>query len=918
MHGILRKSLLMVCALFCMVFGACNREPDKPESLSSHKEKLKIAVIGHSDFVPDQTGIAAGSSIGLPDVLTDRILEHLTNSKRFVPVERKALRRVVVEQRFGKDLQKNYVDRTLDSAIKDMKEVAADTVRATGELAAYNDILKDFKDLGSAVGADYIVLGNLEKLDKTTRQDAVPYSETGRTVQRTTTDARMNLRIIETKTGLIAGAVSLHTKVSEAVFTGGGSESDEFSFYDHLARLASVKILDVTFPARIVSLDPFIISRGINDGAKSGDIYIVKREGKEIKDDAGIVLGRVKSDVGKVEIIEPQETMSVVKTVTGDDFDKDDLAVLDFEAGEAQLANVPASAAVDLAGKPAGSNQLPRLAVGLVKSGSTARTGQGADEHTPIFTDTLLSKLTQTKRFEMIDRQEVDQLLNEQTAQALAENRDLPSAMGTLKGTDYLVYGSLASFSVEDKTTQLPGSSRVFIQKIGHVEGNMRIVDARSGKIMESRTVSVEEAVEAGADGSRIVSALANAYAEEVVLMLMNAIYSIKVATVSGDGTVYVNRGSDGGLFVGESLDAFKPGKPVLDPDTGVQLGVEETVIGQVVLSEVEDARSKGAYSGGGSLQPGDLLKRALQNKDARTSQGGKSEVARTGGSLPGGPAKGAPGGKATLAVGLIQLNQNARTDGLDQGHMKRITDDFIVKLTNTNRFQVMERQEVDQVLDEKAFAAVASGGDIQERLKQLVGADYLIHGEVSNLYTNTEKKVIKALNEEQVRVSGIAEGTVRIVDAHTGAIVAADKIRLDERIKQSGDETQALSDLMDRFTTQAVSLVVGRLYPIKVLGLSGDGNVYVNRGADIGLKPGATFDVMRPGQELIDPDTGLSFGKAETKVASVEIISVEDSRSIATVLSGEGVTAGDILRKASAGAAHKEEAPKKVMQPKW
>ena len=942
----MKKRLSLIVGLFCIISMvacfSCSKEPEKPKNLSAQGNKLKIAVIGHSDFVPDQTQISAGSSIGLPDVLTDRILENLTNSKRFVPVERKALRRIVLEQRFGKDLQKTYLDRTLDSAITNMKEVGGGfvvgapvvapgatgggiaagggDVGTTGALANYNDILKDFKDLGSAAGADYIVLGNLEKLTKTTQQTAVPYSDSGRTVQKNSTEARMNIRIIEVKSGIIAGAASIKTMVTETAFTGGAPAGDEFSFFDHLGRLAAVKILDATFPARIASLQPMVISRGLNDGAKAGDIYLIQREGKEIKDDAGVSIGKVKSDIGRVEIVTPQETLSIVNPIAGQGFTKDDLAVLDIQAGDAKMSNVPASAPVNLAGKPTDNKQLPRLAVGLIKSRSTARTGQGAEEHTPLFTDTIISKLTQSKRFEMIDRQEVDQLLNEQTAQALAENRDLPSAMGTLKGVDYLVYGNLANFNIEDQTTQLPNSSRVFKQKIGYAEGNMRIVDARSGKIMESRTVSVKETLDAEGDCSRIISALANAYAEVVVLNLLNAIYPIKVAAVSGDCLAYVNRGTDGGLFAGETLDAFKPGKPVIDPDTGVQLGFEETnVIGQVVLSEVEDARSKGTHTRGCPLQPGDLLKRTAKNKGLRTAEGGKEEPASTGGSLPDGADKaGARSGKATLAVGLIRLNQSAVTDGIDQGHMKRITDDFIVKLTNTNRFKVMERQEVDQVLDEKSFAAVTSGGNIQDRLKQLVGADYLIHGEVSNLYTDTERKTIKALGEEQVRTFGIAEGTVRIVDVHTGAIVAADKIRLNERIKQSGDATQALSSLMDRFTTESVAMILGRLYPIKVLGSTAEGTVYVNRGMDAGLKIGSTFDVMRPGQDLVDKDTGISFGKAETKVASLEITSVEASRSIARINSGSDVREGDILRVPQIDTRREAAEKPKVMQPAW
>jgi hypothetical protein len=122
----------------------------------------------------------------------------------------------------------------------------------------------------------------------------------------------------------------------------------------------------------------------------------------------------------------------------------------------------------------------------------------------------------------------------------------------------------------------------------------------------------------------------------------------------------------------------------------------------------------------------------------------------------------------------------------------------------------------------------------------------------------------------------------------------------------------------MDRFTTEAVSQIVTRLFPIKILGVTADGTVYLNRGRDVGLKSGTVFEVMRPGQELIDPDTGVSFGKAETKVASVEIVAVEASRSRGIVTSGGDVESGDILRKLQAATEKPEAKKKRVMSPAW
>lgn len=947
----MRKNSFIRCCLFLLAIfsvtscgdnGATNAASSSAFAAGATSgARAKIAVLAHSDFLPDRTQVQKGAVIGLPDTLADRIIEHLANSQRFVPVERNALRKLVLEQRFGKQLTNTYLDQTLDKAIDAMEVVeggavvvatdrksppghiplGAGAVGTTGALADYNDVLKDFQDLGTAAGADYLVLGNLEKLSHATQETAVPYSSEGRTVTKNVTDARLRLRVIEVKSGTVVGATSLKTQVAESLFEGKQSDTDEYSFYDHLGQLAARKVLDVTFPAQIVSVEPLVISRGINDGAHAGDIYLVKREGKDITDSSGVVIARLKSDVGRVEIVTPQDTVSVVKPAEGNDFAQGDLAYLDVEAGGAS-GHVATAAGIPLTGRTESqmtSSKLPRLAVGLVKSGSTESKGNEAEKNTPIFTDTLISRLTQTKRFQLIDRQEVDQLLTEQMAQALVENRDMPSAMGTLQGADYLVYGSLASFSVEDKTIQLPGSSRTFTSKIGHVEGNMRIVDARSGDILESRKISVEETIDTSAEGTRKVTALADAYAEQVVMLLMNTVYPIKVAAVGGDGTVYINRGDDGGLYSGEVLDAFRPGKAIIDPDTGVQLGVEETVIGQVTVTEVEDARSKGAVSMEGiSVAAGDLLKRSMDNKDKRATQAAHNTApSQSGGIIPGGvkkePSK--SGAKYTLAVGLLKVNPSARTNGLGDGHVKRMNDDLMLKLTNTNRFVVMERQEVDQILDEKAFEAIAAGGDIKDRLGELSGADYLIHGEIANFYTNTERSKVPYLDEEQVNITGVAEGMFRIVDVHTGAVVGADKVRYDADASNITDETQVMSSLMDAFTTEGVGAVVLRLFPIKVLGTAGDGVVYLNRGADAGLGEGTMFDVMRPGEELKDPDTGISFGSAETKVAAVEVVSVEANRARAKLVSGDAAQAGDILRKPEMLEKKPET---KIRKPSW
>jgi curli biogenesis system outer membrane secretion channel CsgG len=897
--GIFKNRLFSLTAL-CFLLSACGDSASAAAPGNQPGSRATIAVMGASDFVPDRNARKASSTVGLPDVLSSRIIEHLTNSKRFAPVERTALRRVVLEQRFGQNLANTYLDATLDKAISAMAEVDASTVAVTGGLANYNDLVKDFQDLGSAVGADYIVVGNLEKLTRSSRTTEVPFTK-GHTSTANLADARLQIRVIDVVNGLVLGATSVRTQVSEAVFEGRQSDTDEYSFYDHLGQLASTKILDITYPAKIVSIEPFVISRGSMDGTNIGDVFSVSREGKEITDGSGQVIARLKSPVGSVKAVAVQETVTVVEVIGAAQLQIDDLVVTDTSTA---AANTTVAKAESLVALQRGGGALPRLAVGFVKSGSTARTGAKADDHIPIFTDTLISRLTQTKRFQLIDRQEVDQLLDEQLAQALAENRDMPSAMGTLKGADYVALGNIdaSSFTSETKTIQLPGSSRSFQETTWYVSGNMRIVDARSGDILESRKISIAEKPSQDMNKKRIATLLADAYSEQVVLMLMNAIYPIKVAAVGTDQTLYVNRGTDGGLSNGETLQAFRPGREIRDPDTGISLGYEEQDLGTVTLTEVEDARSKARAEVGTALQTGDILKRMSENRGQRAGRTGTAanQDTRSGKQLAGTADKSqGKDNKFTLAVGKILINPSARLTGLNQGHIKRMTDDLVVKLTNTNRFRVLERAEVDQLLDEKTFEALTSGGEVISRLRELMGADYLVHGEVTNFYINTTTSEVAFLDETESNSVAVTEGTIRLVDVHTGAVVGADNIRYETTANNVTDPTRLMSELIERYSTDSVAAIVLRLFPIKVLGQTADGSIYINRGQDTGIQVGTRFHVMRPGEEFVDPDTGLSFGAAESNIGTVEVVSVEASRAVTRFITGSGATSGDILRPA-------------------
>jgi len=768
-----------------------------PDSLKQQKNKVKVAVMGQGDFHPDR--VVQGNVRSLPDGLAARLIEQLSATKRFDVVERSALRHVIREQQFGRKQKETDLDKVIEATVDDLPDVNGWTVAAASSAANHNDKLKEFKELGSTVGADYIIYAVLEKEKVSAKASAIPFSDSGKVTVRKQVDARLRLRVIETAKGRIIGAESLRTKISETIFSGKESTQDEYSMFDHLGQQAAISVLDMIFPAQIISSDPWVVNRGSNEEVVSGDVYTVFREGKDIKDAAGISLGKLRSEIGLAKVTQVQKTFSVLSVIKGVLKVNDILVKKESKNSALTGKKAPSlnkNNALNL------QKERPRLAVGLVKSRSTASTGVDANLHIPAFTDTLISRLTQTKRFQLIDRQETDQLLNEQLAQAMAENRDMQSSMGQLNGADYVVIGSVSNFVIEERSTRLPGSSRVFISVEGHVEGNMRIVNARTGDIIESRKVSINKTVEKAKTEGRIITELADAFAEQVTVNLMNAIYPIKVAAIVS-GVAYINRGTDGGLSIGEKLNVVRPGKAIIDPDTGVQLGVAETNLGSLELDEVDDARSK-ASTNGLALMVGDVLKRSAEFKAKRSGQRALSKAAqRTGGNAS------KAGGKAlTLAVGQVKINPRGNNKQLVDVNGDRMTNDLMIKLSQFPEFDIMEREEIDQILDEKAFTSIAAGRSPVSTLRELEGADYLIHAMIDEFRVRVERKEVPYTDEIQTRYFGTVEASVRLIDVHTGRLASAIKVRINDRIKKVDSLSLATNDLIELLTTEmAVSI---------------------------------------------------------------------------------------------------------------
>jgi hypothetical protein len=90
---------------------------------------------------------------------------------------------------------------------------------------------------------------------------------------------------------------------------------------------------------------------------------------------------------------------------------------------------------------------------------------------------------------------------------------------------------------------------------------------------------------------------------------------------------------------------------------------------------------------------------------------------------------------------------------------------------------------------------------------------------------------------------------------------------------------------------------VVDVIFPARVLAINSP-QVTINRGDGTGIKANDLWEVFALGEELIDPDTGVSYGRDEIMVGKVRITRVRPQFSTAEILDDVGIQRGAVLRR--------------------
>jgi hypothetical protein len=219
----------------------------------------------------------------------------------------------------------------------------------------------------------------------------------------------------------------------------------------------------------------------------------------------------------------------------------------------------------------------------------------------------LETYLTQTRKFAMINRRNLEQVnveLNRLSGADISFEETV--RLGLKVGADYIVLATLKDFSNQVNQQTLP-TGRIANQVSIPVAIDLRVIDIATGQIKYAYSYSNKGRVQ----NKTLLAQYSKDIAAQLGGLINNAIYPILVVSTSHQ-QVMLNQGGET-VAKGKIYNVFSLGQKLFDPYTKEFLGNDEQLIGQLKVVSVNEKTSIATIESGifpEKFEPGSLLVR--------------------------------------------------------------------------------------------------------------------------------------------------------------------------------------------------------------------------------------------------------------------------------------------------------------------
>ena len=222
--------------------------------------------------------------------------------------------------------------------------------------------------------------------------------------------------------------------------------------------------------------------------------------------------------------------------------------------------------------------------------------GNSLDRVVEAFDGQLIDRLNATRKFEIVSRSDLKPIMKEIDF-AGSGNVDPKTAAqaGKLTGVTDLLVVALDDFEDSTERMEFKTLNKVGIKRKVRISVVAKIYNCTTGKLLESASVKTEkkddrtDSTDLQKNAELTDALLADAVrecAEKVATRVADVIFPVRVLA-KRDKQITINRGEGAGVEVGQVWNVYALGEELIDPDTKVSLGREESLVGKARIVNV-------------------------------------------------------------------------------------------------------------------------------------------------------------------------------------------------------------------------------------------------------------------------------------------------------------------------------------------
>ncbi|WP_372712588.1 CsgG/HfaB family protein [Ilyobacter sp.] len=252
--------------------------------------------------------------------------------------------------------------------------------------------------------------------------------------------------------------------------------------------------------------------------------------------------------------------------------------------------------------------------------------------------------------------------------------------------------------------------------------------------------------------------------------------------------------------------------------------------------------------------------------------------------------AKAQPGPKRKIVIGKVK--NETRFGNKRLGDIAK--DVLISEFSKTNRFIVLEREDLDSVMEETEFSNALGQGSIAGQ-QQFLDAEYVIVGSITKYAVNTtgSSKIISKSKEQRAEVAI----DLKVIDVRTGKVWSelgegystvkygttlgvGTSGGYDESLEQEAFRAatiNSMENIIDRIDKTPWSAKVAKAYSNKII---------INSGKMSNLELGTKLDVFKQGEKI--EFEGEFLGYIEEEIGTAKIVDYMGEDASIAIFDGE------------------------------